>query len=215
MNLIMGIIDFILHIDKHLDMFISTYGLWVYGILFGIIFCETGLVFLPFLPGDSIIFAAGAFAAIGSMNYFVLLFLIMFAAIAGDSVNYFIGKKFGEKIISSTKLIKPKHLESAQAFIKKHGGKSLFLARFIPIIRTIVPFVLGMGSMEYKKFLKFNVLGGVTWVLLFLNLGYFFGNVPIIKNHFSLIIIGIIFISVLPMIIGIVKNLFMKKVDFT
>ena len=200
------LIDFILHFDKHMAVFISTYGLWVYGILFGIIFCETGLVFLPFLPGDSLIFVGGAFAAIGDINYFVLLFLVMLAAIAGDSVNYFIGRKFGEKIINSTKLIKPKHLESAQSFIKKHGGKSLFLARFIPIIRTIVPFVLGMGNMEYKKFLKFNVLGGVTWVLLFLNLGYFFGNVPIVKEHFSLILIGIIFISLLPVIIGIVKS---------
>jgi len=194
--------------------FINSYGTGVYLILFVVIFGETGFVFLPFLPGDSLIFAAGSFAGMGMMNYFVLLILLIIAAVGGNQVNYFIGKKFGNKILDSQKIkfIKQKHLEDSRAFVAKHGEKALFLSRFMPIIRTIVPFLLGIGEMSPKKFFAYNSLGGIVWVLLFLNLGYFFGNVSFIKEHFSLIMIGIILVSLIPIIISVGKNIFKKKV---
>lgn len=209
----MQIVDFILNIDSYIGGFISSYGLWVYLIIFLIIFCETGLVFLPFLPGDSLIFAVGAFAATGKLNIFVLYFVLIVAAIVGDSVNYLIGKRFGRKILEykKIKLVKEEHLHKADEFISKHGSKATLLARFIPIIRTIVPFVIGMGKLEYKKFLKANIIGGVLWVTLFLGLGYFFGNLPIVKNKFSLIILIIIFVSISPIFIGFLKSKFSRR----
>lgn len=209
----MNLIDFILHFDNHLQSFISSYGAFVYGILFLIIFCETGLVFLPLLPGDSLIFAAGSFVAMGQLNYFALLVLIIIASIIGDSVNYYIGNKFGNRIINSRKikLIKKEHIDKSFAFVEKYGAKAVFLARFMPIIRTMVPFVLGMGQMEYKKFLKFNILGGILWVSLFINLGYFFGNIKVVKEHFSLIILAIIFISLMPIMYSVVRSIFSKR----
>ncbi len=209
----MVIVDFILHCDEYIGQFISDYGNLVYLILFLVIFCETGLVFLPFLPGDSLIFAAGTFAGIGQLNFFVLLVLIIVAAIIGDTVNYEIGKHFGRKLLNNKKftIVKQENLDKADALIDKYGSWAVLIARFMPIIRTIVPFVVGMGRLDYKKFLTFNAIGGIAWVTLFLCLGFFFGNIPFVSEHFSLIIIGIIFISITPIIYGFIKSKLNKK----
>ncbi len=209
----MIIIDFILHCNEYIGQFIQNYGAFVYVILFLIIFCETGLVFLPFLPGDSLIFAAGAFAAIGEMNIFLLLTILIVAAILGDTINYEIGKKFGNTILKSNKfkMIKQENVDKANALINKYGGAAVFIARFMPIVRTMVPFLVGMGKLEYKKFIKFNAIGGIVWVTLFLMIGYFFGNIPAVKEHFTLILLSIIFISLLPMIIGFINSYTKKK----
>lgn len=204
----MEIIDFILHINEYIGTFINEYGNFIYVILFLIIFCETGLVFLPFLPGDSLIFAAGAFAAIGELNIFLLWILIVIAAILGDTVNYEIGKHFGKKILNNKKItiIKKENLQKAEDLVAKYGGAAVFFARFMPIIRTIVPFVVGIGQLHYPKFIKFNALGGIIWVTLFIIIGYLFGNIPAVKDHFTLIILAIIFLSLLPIIIAFIKN---------
>lgn len=204
----MEIIDFILHINEYIGTFINEYGNFIYVILFLIIFCETGLVFLPFLPGDSLIFAAGAFAAIGELNIFLLWILIVIAAILGDTVNYEIGKHFGKKILNNKKItiIKKENLQKAEDLVAKYGGAAVFIARFMPIIRTIVPFVVGIGQLHYPKFIKFNALGGIIWVTLFIIIGYLFGNIPAVKDHFTLIILAIIFLSLLPIIIVFIKN---------
>ena len=204
----MEIIDFILHINEYIGTFINEYGNFIYVILFLIIFCETGLVFLPFLPGDSLIFAAGAFAAIGELNIFLLWILIVIAAILGDTVNYEIGKHFGKKILNNKKItiIKKENLQKAEDLVAKYGGAAVFIARFVPIIRTIVPFVVGIGQLHYPKFIKFNALGGIIWVTLFIIIGYLFGNIPAVKDHFTLIILAIIFLSLLPIIIAFIKN---------
>ena len=209
----MEIIDFILHINEYIGTFINEYGNFVYAILFIIIFCETGLVFLPFLPGDSLIFAAGAFAAIGELNIFLLWILIVIAAILGDTVNYEIGKHFGKKILNNKKftIIKEEDLKKAEDLVAKYGGAAVFIARFMPIIRTIVPFVVGIGQLHYPKFIKFNALGGLIWVTLFITIGYLFGNIPAVKDHFTLIILAIIFLSLLPIIIAFIKNKIKKK----
>ena len=209
----MEIIDFILHINEYIGTFINEYGNFVYAILFIIIFCETGLVFLPFLPGDSLIFAAGAFAAIGELNIFLLWILIVIAAILGDTVNYEIGKHFGKKILNNKKftIIKEENLKKAEDLVAKYGGAAVFIARFMPIIRTIVPFVVGIGQLHYPKFIKFNALGGLIWVTLFITIGYLFGNIPAVKDHFTLIILAIIFLSLLPIIIAFIKNKHKKK----
>lgn len=203
----MIIVDFILHCDEYIGQFIGEYGAVVYLLLFAIIFCETGLVVLPFLPGDSLIFAAGTFAGLGDLNFFVLLLLIIFAAILGDTINYEIGKHFGRTLLNNKRftIIKKENLDKADALIAKYGSGAVFLARFMPIIRTIVPFVVGMGRLDYKKFLLFNALGGITWVSLFLCLGYFFGNIPTVADHFSLIIISIVLISLIPIIYAVIK----------
>lgn len=204
----MEIIDFILHINEYIGTFINEYGNFIYVILFLIIFCETGLVFLPFLPGDSLIFAAGAFAAIGELNIFLLWILIVIAAILGDTVNYEIGKHFGKKILNNKKItiIKKENLQKAEDLVAKYGGAAVFIARFMPIIRTIVPFVVGIGQLHYPKFIKFNALGGIIWVTLFIIIGYLFGNIPAVKEHFTFIILAIIFLSLLPIIIAFIKN---------
>ena len=204
----MEIIDFILHINEYIGTFINEYGNFIYVILFLIIFCETGLVFLPFLPGDSLIFAAGAFAAIGELNIFLLWILIVIAAILGDTVNYEIGKHFGKKILNNKKIIiiKKENLQKAEDLVAKYGGAAVFIARFMPIIRTIVPFVVGIGQLHYPKFIKFNALGGIIWVTLFIIIGYLFGNIPAVKDHFTLIILAIIFLSLLPIIIAFIKR---------
>ena len=209
----MEIIDFILHINEYIGTFINEYGNFVYAILFIIIFCETGLVFLPFLPGDSLIFAAGAFAAIGELNIFLLWILIVIAAILGDTVNYEIGKHFGKKILNNKKftIIKEENLKKAEDLVAKYGGAAVFIARFMPIIRTIVPFVVGIGQLHYPKFIKFNALGGLIWVTLFITIGYLFGNIPAVKDHFTLIILAIIFLSLLPIKIAFIKNKHKKK----
>lgn len=192
--------DFILHIDVHLGQLIAAYGALTYAILFVIIFIETGLVITPFLPGDSLLFAAGAFAAIGSLNVFGLLVLLMGAAILGDTVNYWIGHFFGERLIANPRIpIKKEHVAKTQAFFKKHGGKTIILARFVPIVRTFAPFVAGIGKMSYGRFISFNVIGGLAWVALFVLAGFFFGNIPSVKHNFSLVIMAIILLSVSPM----------------
>lgn len=191
------LIDLFLHLDEHMANIISQYGTWTYAILFLVIFMETGFVVTPFLPGDSLLFAAGTFAALGSMNVWLLMFLLIVAAIAGDTVNYWIGHYLGDRAYN-IKWIKKEYLDRTHAFFEKHGGKTIFLARFVPIVRTFAPFVAGMGRMSYSYFFSYNVFGGVVWVLLFTLLGYFFGNLEFVKKNFELVILAIIFISVVP-----------------
>ena len=202
------IIDFILHIDQHLTELAAQYGVWIYGILFLIIFCETGLVVMPLLPGDSLLFAAGSIAAIGEMNIHLMVVLLIIAAILGDAVNFMVGKFFGEKLFANpnSKIFKQSHLQKTQQFYAKHGGKTIILARFIPIVRTFAPFVAGMGHMSYHHFLAYNVIGGVLWVTIFSYLGYFFGNLPIVKDNLSLVLVAIIVLSILPGIVEIIRH---------
>ena len=202
------IIDFILHIDQHLTELAAQYGTWIYGILFLIIFCETGLVVMPLLPGDSLLFAAGSIAAIGKMNIHLMVVLLIIAAILGDAVNFMVGKYFGEKLFSNpnSKIFKQSHLQKTQQFYAKHGGKTIIMARFIPIVRTFAPFVAGMGHMSYHHFLAYNVIGGVLWVTIFSYLGYFFGNMDIVKDNLSLVLVAIIVLSILPAIIEIIRH---------
>lgn len=213
----MAIINFILHIDTHLGEIIVRYGALSYGIIFAIVFAETGLVFLPLLPGDSLLFAGGAFAAIGSFNIVGLLFILWGAAFLGDTVNYWIGYYFGQKLIDSPKIpINQAHIDKTNAFYQKHGGKTIFLARFVPIVRTFAPFVAGLGQMEYKKFIYYNATGGFVWVFGFTLLGYFFGNIPVVKENFSLVILVIIGLSVVPIVYEFIKSRIMKsKVETT
>jgi membrane-associated protein len=205
-NLIKWFVDFILHMDKHLDVIVKSMGLWSYAILFGVIFIETGIVIFPFLPGDSLLFAAGSLAALGSLNVWVLFGLLALAAILGDTVNYWIGHSLGPRVFSeNVRWLKKEYLDRTHAFYEKHGGKTIFLARFIPIIRTFAPFVAGVGQMSYGYFLTYNVVGGLVWTALFTFGGYLFGNVPFVKNNFSLVIIAIIVISALPAVYEVVR----------
>lgn len=208
MEFIHAIIDFILHIEVHLDYLIQTYHAWTYLILFMIIFCETGVVVLPFLPGDSLLFAIGAFAARGSFDFWTISLSLLAAAIIGDSVNYAIGKYVGPKVFykHDSKFFNKDHLIKAQAFYEKYGAKTIIIARFIPIVRTFAPFVAGIGEMTYKKFMTYNVVGAVLWVFSFIPLGYFFGNLPFIQKNFKLVMIAIIIISVLPAVIEFIKE---------
>ncbi|MFA5169521.1 MAG: DedA family protein [Candidatus Paceibacterota bacterium] len=199
----MDLINTILHIDIYLAEIVNAYGTLSYLLLFAVIFIETGLVFVPFLPGDSLLFAAGAIAAINSLNIYILIAILWLAAFAGDTANYFIGKFFGKKLSNK---VNQEYLDRTQEFYKKYGGMTIFLARFIPIIRTFAPFVAGLGKMEYKKFFVYNIVGGFVWTSLFVGLGYFFGNIPLIKQNFSLIVIGIIIISIIPVAVGLIKK---------
>lgn len=202
MELLKGILDFFLHLDVHLQQLISQYGLWTYLIIFLIIFLETGLVIIPFLPGDSLLFAVGTFAALGAFDPVTISLLLIVAAILGDTVNYWIGNRIGERAFSGKiRFLKKKHLDHTQAFYQRHGGKTIILARFIPIVRTFAPFVAGVGKMHYTRFLAYNVIGGIVWVLLLVGAGFFFGNIEIVRNNFELVIFGIIGISVLPVLI--------------
>ena len=200
MEILGQFIDVFLHIDKYLTDFVRTYGVWVYGILFLIVFAETGFVVTPFLPGDSLLFAAGAVAATGSLNPHLIFLLLAVAAFAGDTINYGIGKYLGPKVFNKQKsaFFNPKHLERAHLFYEKYGGKTIIIARFIPIIRTFAPFVAGIGKMSYPRFIVYNVTGGILWVMLFVYSGYFFSNLPIVKKNFSLLIMAIIIVSVIP-----------------
>src|SRR3989344_501928 len=197
------IIDIILHLDKYLNILIQNYGTWTYGILFLIIFAETGLVVTPFLPGDSLLFAVGALAATDSINIFFLFAILLVAAIAGDSVNYSIGAKFGEKILPKEDkfFYKKEYLIRTQEFYEKHGKKTIILARFVPIVRTFAPFVAGIGNMKYSTFLSYNIIGGLIWISLLLFGGYFFGQVPFVKNNFSIVVFIIIMLSIIPGVI--------------
>lgn len=214
-DLISHAIDFVLHIDQHLAALTMQYGIWIYVILFLIVFCETGLVVTPFLPGDSLLFAAGAVAATsaGSLNVHVIVLLLIKAAILGDAVNFAIGKYFGEKLFArpNSRLFKREYLDKTHAFYEKYGGKTIILARFVPIVRTFAPFVAGMGKMHYGRFIRYNVIGALIWVISLTYLGYWFGNFPIVKNHFGIVIIAIIVISILPMIVEIIKAMLEKK----
>ncbi len=210
----MELIDFILHVDDHLLEFITNYGIWIYAILFLIIFVETGLVVMPFLPGDSLLFAAGALAAsTGVMDPFVLVILLFTAAVLGDTLNYHVGKFIGPRVFEmESRFINQKHLHYTQKFFQKHGGKTIIFARFVPFARTFAPFVAGAGHMNYKLFLSFNVIGAICWVGSFITLGYLFGNMPIVKDNFTHLIFGIIILSVLPGIIGFIRQK-LKKTD--
>jgi membrane-associated protein len=202
LDLLRNAIDFFLHLDQHLSQVISQYGAWTHFILFLIVFCETGLVITPFLPGDSLLFAAGTFAALGSLDLGLMIVLLIVAAIVGDTVNYWIGSYIGPRAFSgNVRFLKREYLERTHAFYEKHGGKTIILARFIPIIRTFAPFVAGVGAMSYPKFLTYNVVGAVLWVGLFVLGGYFFGNIPTVRENFTLVILAIIAISVLPIVV--------------
>ncbi len=207
MDLILSIIDFILHIDIHLGEIIAAYGVFSYLILFAIVFAETGLVFMPLLPGDSLLFAAGAFASLGSFNIVYLLATLWIAATVGDTVNYFIGRFFGQRLIEMKRFpLNAKHIAKTEAFFAKHGGKTIFLARFVPIVRTFAPFVAGIGHMDYRYFLLYNLSGATVWVFGFVLLGYFFGNLPSVKDNFSLVILAIIVLSIMPIIFEWIKS---------
>jgi membrane-associated protein len=209
MEIVTTLIDFILHLDKHLEQIIQDYGLLTYAILFLIIFVETGVVILPFLPGDSLLFAAGMLAANekNGLNVGIIIGLLIVAAILGDTLNYIIGKYIGPKVFSRDyKLLKKEHLLKTQQFYEKHGGKTIIYARFVPIIRTFAPFVAGIGNMKYSKFINFNIVGGIVWVTLFTMAGFLFGNIEIVKTNFTKIILGIIIISLLPAVIEIIKG---------
>lgn len=210
MDYIYFIIDFILHVDVHLKELVSDYGIWVYAILFLIVFCETGLVITPFLPGDSLLFVAGALSALDSndLNVHIFVMLLIAAAIIGDAVNYLIGRYFGEKLFSNpdSKIFRKSYLDKTHAFYEKHGGKTIILARFVPIIRTFAPFVAGMGKMGYRRFAAFNVVGAVCWVALFGYAGYLFGNEKIVQDNLKLLIVAIILISVMPIAVEFVRH---------
>jgi membrane-associated protein len=199
MELIKSLIDLFLHLDEYLSVIIADYGTWTYGILFLVIFLETGFVVTPFLPGDSLLFAAGSFAALGALNPVVLFLLLSTAAIIGDTINYWIGHYIGPKAFSGNiRFLKKEYLDRTHEFYEKHGGKTIILARFIPIIRTFAPFVAGVGEMTYWRFITYNVVGGIVWVAIFIFAGFYFGNIPFVKRNFELVILAIIFISVLP-----------------
>ncbi len=211
MDWIKNFIDVILHLDKSLADLGQEYGVWIYAILFLIIFCETGLVLTPFLPGDSLLFAIGALAATGGLDILTILLLLSAAAVLGDTVNYWIGAKFGDYFIHHpSKLIKKEYLDRTHAFYEKHGGKTIIIARFAPIVRTFAPFVAGVGNMTYRTFLTFNVAGGLLWIFSLTLAGFFFGNIPFVKKNFSLVIFGIILVSLLPMIWEFVKERFIN-----
>ena len=207
MEIINFLIEFILHLDQYLNQIIQTYGLWTYAILFLIVFVETGLVIMPFLPGDSLLFAAGTFAALGALDVWVLWLVIFVAAVLGDTVNYWIGSKIGPRAFEQDmRFMKREYLEKTQEFYEKHGGKTIILARFVPIVRTFAPFVAGVGTMNYRRCFTFNVVGAFLWTTIFVFLGYFFGNIPFVKENFELAIFGIVLISVVPMVIEYVRN---------
>ncbi len=208
MELIKKLIDVVLHVDKHLGHLIEQFGPWMYVLLFLIIFCETGLVVTPFLPGDSLLFAVGAFCALpppGNLSLGILLAILPIAAVLGDTVNYWIGAKLGPRLFrgENVRLLNRKHLERTHEFYERYGGKTIILARFMPIIRTFAPFVAGMGKMTYSRFMSYNVIGGLVWIVSFLLLGYFFGNMPAVKKNFSFVILAIIILSILPAVIEI------------
>lgn len=210
MELLNSFIEIVLHLDKYLDIVIRNYGTWTYVLLFLIIFCETGLVVTPFLPGDSLLFAVGTFAALGSIDIGWLVVLLSLAAILGDNVNYWIGYFTGPRVFSREKsrFLNKEYLDRTHRFYEKYGGKTIVIARFIPIIRTFAPFVAGIGRMTYRRFTLYNIVGGIAWILIFVLGGYFFGNIPLIKRNFEIVILAIIFISVLPGVVEFLRHRF-------
>ncbi|MDP4121295.1 MAG: DedA family protein [Bacillota bacterium] len=208
MNSIAYLMDIFLHLDNHLNVYIDKYGVFIYLVLFLIIFCETGLVVTPFLPGDSLVFAAGALAVTGSLKLVVVYILLCVAAIAGDTANYSIGHYLRDKVNSkeNIRFVKREYIDRADTFFKKHGVSTIILARFVPIVRTFAPFIAGVGEMPYHKFIIFNAIGGISWVSLALFSGYFFGNIPAIKNNFGIVVIGIVAVSLIPFMVTYIKN---------
>ena len=209
MEFIQYLIDFILHIDQHLVELVREYKSWIYLILFLIIFCETGLVVTPFLPGDSLLFALGAMAAVPEygLDLFLLMGLLCLAAILGDSFNYYTGTKIGKRIyLRDFWFMRRKHIDETQKFYEKYGGRTIIYARFMPIVRTFAPFVAGIGNMNYKKFITYNIVGAIIWIVFFMVVGYMFGNIPAVKRNFTLLIFGIIALSLTPPVIGVIKN---------
>ncbi len=204
MTLLKYIVDLFLHLDVHLNAIITQYGVWTYGLLVVVIFIETGFVVTPFLPGDSLLFAAGTFAALGALNIWLLFLLLAAAAILGDTVNYWIGHYLGSRAYN-IKWIKREYLERTQHFFDKYWKGTIFLARFVPIVRTFAPFVAGIGRMSYGTFISYNIFGGISWVALFTFVGYFFGNIPFIRQHFSLVVMAIVLISIVPMVVEAIK----------
>ncbi len=210
MDFLHTFINSFLHLDKTLGDIIADFGPWTYAILFAIIFIETGLVVMPFLPGDSLLFMAGSFAALGSLNIGLLILLLIIAAVLGDNTNYFVGRFLGHKAIKwklrGRQLVNPKYIEKSEKFYEKYGVKTIILARFVPIVRTFAPFVAGVGEMKYSRFLPFDILGGILWVSIATLAGYWFGGMEVVKNNFELVVVGIIFISILPIIIEVIRN---------
>ncbi len=206
------LLNIFLHLDHYLSEIIQNYGTLTYALLFLIVFCETGLIVLPFLPGDSLLFAAGTFAALGDLNWGILYGSLLIAAVLGDSVNYEVGRYFGPKIARHEKLkfINKAHIEKTQQFYDKYGAKTIIIARFVPIVRTFAPFVAGIGSMSYQRFLRFNLVGAVAWVAICLAGGYLFGNIPAVKNNFSIVVLGIVFVSILPAMIEVIRHKYVK-----
>jgi membrane-associated protein len=199
MEFLRNIVDLFLHLDQHLSQIISEYGIWTHLILFLIVFCETGLVITPFLPGDSLLFAAGTFAALGALDVWLVAALLIIAAIVGDTVNYWVGAYIGPRAFrGDIRFLRKEYLDRTHAFYERHGGKTIILARFIPIIRTFAPFVAGVGAMSYPRFITYNVVGAVLWVGIFVPGGYFFGNIPVVRENFTIVILAIIAISVMP-----------------
>jgi len=223
MEILKSLIDFILHLDDHLFAMIIDYGIWIYAILFLIIFVETGLVVMPLLPGDSLLFAAGTFCAgvtntegeVAELNLWIVISLLIVAAILGDGLNYFFGKNIGLKVLSwkirGRQIVKQKYIDQTHEFYEKHGPKTIIIARFVPIVRTFAPFVAGIGEMSYGKFIRFNIIGGIAWVVGLTLLGYFFGGLEFVQKNFETVIFGIIGLSILPMIIEILRNKFKSK----
>jgi membrane-associated protein len=200
--------DLAVHLDRHLAAFVAQHGTWVYALLFAIVFCETGLVVTPFLPGDSLLFVAGALAAAGGMDIAVVITVLVSAALCGDNVNYWIGRWIGPRVFHYTesRWFNPKHLERTRAFYERHGGKTIIIARFVPIVRTYVPFVAGIGAMPYLRFLSFSIVGALVWVISLCTVGYFFGNLPVVKNNLTLVIIGIVLLSISPGIVAWLRH---------
>jgi len=208
MELLTGLLDLLLHLDEHLRALVQSYGTWVYAILFGIVFLETGLVVTPFLPGDSLLFVGGTLAAAGELNVHLLALLLTAAAIIGDSVNYAIGRYIGPRVFhfEDSRFFKKAHLEKTHAYFERHGGKTIVIARFIPIVRTYAPFVAGVGQMEYSRFVAFNVSGAILWVVSLTYAGFFFGNLPFVKDNLTLIILAIIIVSIMPAVIEVWRH---------
>ena len=213
MEFIQSLLEFILHLDRHLFDLCSQYGTWVYAILFGIIFCETGFVVTPFLPGDSLLFAVGSLAAINALDYPSVVALLIGAAILGDNTNYWIGNYVGPKVFhqEQSRFLNKEYLFRTHRFYERHGGKTVIIARFLPIIRTFSPFVAGIGTMRYRRFLLFDTIGGVTWVCVFVTAGYFFGSAPIVKNNFSLVIIALVLIPGIPSVVEVIRMQLRKR----
>lgn len=206
MGLMDILIDFILHLDKYAGMILQNFGIFTYLILFAVIFCETGLVIMPFLPGDSLLFVFGTFASVGAVNIFILYITFLSAAILGDTVNYWIGHYFGAKVFAKSRFFKKEYLETTKEFYKKHGGKSIILARFVPVMRTFAPFVAGIGNMDYVRFFSFNIMGGLIWVTLFLLGGFFFGEIPFVQKNLGLVLLITISVSFIPQIIKYLRH---------